>query len=1205
MPINLKDKILLLLICLVLSLQGNAQIEVNTNVKILGNLPIDTRDTLGTLADTSGVDWKYPGLMSYVVALDEFWYYNGSAWQKWISGEENTLYKGGTFTLGSTHDLLEDAIASYSTRFRSPSIGTWMGVTSDTANNKLGLRWSTLQGTHEVMSSLSGLQLLSGSDMTFKLSNGLKRFYFDGGFDTDNTNTQALSVDPVTKELEVVDLYQPVAGRNVEISGDTINANTDVGRRLFVDKANYTGTPVPGDPAQPFRDPWQAIDSFQVGDIIEVLAGTYIAVDSARIGTYPGYDVIVTQEDRYRYNFMSKDQTYFLFRPGTKIQWSALESYLAWDTLGYSMKMVGDVVIETTEEGGNIFVLNDNDNIDQPSNLEVEVESIIGPDTGPSTSGKPTLFYLANGNNVKINVDQIDGLYRLVYYDGLYGINNSNVYVGRWLCDFGDYNIQIGGDTLRNQNHQIRIDFVNIADHDYIFFETNRTYYWDNTNFKLSIGQLLADRVNINTTRGGFDSEGLVYALLGGAFWDNAIYLQNSNFIIECENYYGNVPLLQMIYAPNATQTENFNFEFRGNYVYHTDYIGSTGTQPLFGPRSWTPPPGFQVTLNGTFVTQDTVNLISTRIGDVRLQGLFKNAGSEPVLNIETESNGTVELLNAHLVNDGTAPEVTAQDAKNVFLRTRWEPSNVDTNVVFQRYPLYATNPYLGANTVQGSIDSLYANMGAGGGGSSTLAGLSDTDLTGLADGDLLQYNSGTDSWRPTDVGVGTIAQPILVVQKTTDQTLTTSPAAIASWSAPIKSTSMITFDATNGFAIIDSTALYEVSFWAWTNMTSGTVRRTSVATLQISNGSGWTDIAGMTTEEYNRQAGDGSGTMTIIYSNDFSAGDSIRVVISQNAGTETIVLEHAYFQIKPLQIPYALVGAAASESNDLTASVTWATVPDAYISESSVNQYVEDAAYGAGWNGDLSAPTKNAVYDKIQTIGSDGNGIVDDLPAGNVNIDVNGNYLSFTDMCTDGGQLHIGYVGDNYLAMYPTHNTASLMTSLRGMLINPSLTGNGDVLIGEGIKLDFDQSGGTGKYSIARGLYVPSVSGNVDAFEAIIIDDQTTSVSSKGIEVSLSSGANKWNIYADGTAQSYFAGDIGINDSSPDADLDVNGDAIVTGVIYLNDAKTVGIFHGTGSPEGVVTASVGSTYHRTDGGTGTTLYVKESGSGNTGWIAK
>ena len=40
-------------------------------------------------------------------------------------------------------------------------------------------------------------------------------------------------------------------------------------------------------------------------------------------------------------------------------------------------------------------------------------------------------------------------------------------------------------------------------------------------------------------------------------------------------------------------------------------------------------------------------------------------------------------------------------------------------------------------------------------------------------------------------------------------------------------------------------------------------------------------------------------------------------------------------------------------------------------------------------------------------------------------------------------------------------------------------------------------------------------------------------------------------------------------------------------------------------SPETVITATVGSLWLRTDGGAGTTLYVKETGTGNTGWAAK
>lgn len=43
----------------------------------------------------------------------------------------------------------------------------------------------------------------------------------------------------------------------------------------------------------------------------------------------------------------------------------------------------------------------------------------------------------------------------------------------------------------------------------------------------------------------------------------------------------------------------------------------------------------------------------------------------------------------------------------------------------------------------------------------------------------------------------------------------------------------------------------------------------------------------------------------------------------------------------------------------------------------------------------------------------------------------------------------------------------------------------------------------------------------------------------------------------------------------------------------------------GSGSPEGSVTAPVGSVYTNLSGGANTTLYVKESGTGNTGWVAK
>lgn len=51
--------------------------------------------------------------------------------------------------------------------------------------------------------------------------------------------------------------------------------------------------------------------------------------------------------------------------------------------------------------------------------------------------------------------------------------------------------------------------------------------------------------------------------------------------------------------------------------------------------------------------------------------------------------------------------------------------------------------------------------------------------------------------------------------------------------------------------------------------------------------------------------------------------------------------------------------------------------------------------------------------------------------------------------------------------------------------------------------------------------------------------------------------------------------------------------------------AEVALLLWGTGTPEAAVTAPVGSLYFRTNGGASTTLYVKESGTGNTGWVAK
>ena len=76
----------------------------------------------------------------------------------------------------------------------------------------------------------------------------------------------------------------------------------------------------------------------------------------------------------------------------------------------------------------------------------------------------------------------------------------------------------------------------------------------------------------------------------------------------------------------------------------------------------------------------------------------------------------------------------------------------------------------------------------------------------------------------------------------------------------------------------------------------------------------------------------------------------------------------------------------------------------------------------------------------------------------------------------------------------------------------------------------------------------------------------------------------------------------IGSTTDASTGKLQVTGNVHITGTLRIG---TITIATGTGSPEGVVTANVGSQFMRTDGGANTTLYIKESGTGNTGWVAK
>lgn len=93
-----------------------------------------------------------------------------------------------------------------------------------------------------------------------------------------------------------------------------------------------------------------------------------------------------------------------------------------------------------------------------------------------------------------------------------------------------------------------------------------------------------------------------------------------------------------------------------------------------------------------------------------------------------------------------------------------------------------------------------------------------------------------------------------------------------------------------------------------------------------------------------------------------------------------------------------------------------------------------------------------------------------------------------------------------------------------------------------------------------------------------------------------------------------YFAIEVRVNSGSiveairiKESDVLVQAANLVIGTagkgIDMNGGPKV--LFGTGTPEAAVTAAIGSTFMRSDGGAGTSFYVKESGAGNTGWVGK
>lgn len=168
---------------------------------------------------------------------------------------------------------------------------------------------------------------------------------------------------------------------------------------------------------------------------------------------------------------------------------------------------------------------------------------------------------------------------------------------------------------------------------------------------------------------------------------------------------------------------------------------------------------------------------------------------------------------------------------------------------------------------------------------------------------------------------------------------------------------------------------------------------------------------------------------------------------------------------------------------------------------------------------------------------------------------------------------------------------------TLSGISVDTTKTGFPGVVVPSYSTIAGNVSRGSGVHGIYvhNGKYV-SVTGNTcqgNANGGLAMDSKCVAVAGNTFV------ENAYGIKFQGTASGFGSHQMAPNVVEANTVSDYYFDS------HGADNTTLGL-QGSGSPEAVVAAPIGSRFSRVDGGAGTTLYVKESGgTGNTGWVGK
>jgi hypothetical protein len=151
------------------------------------------------------------------------------------------------------------------------------------------------------------------------------------------------------------------------------------------------------------------------------------------------------------------------------------------------------------------------------------------------------------------------------------------------------------------------------------------------------------------------------------------------------------------------------------------------------------------------------------------------------------------------------------------------------------------------------------------------------------------------------------------------------------------------------------------------------------------------------------------------------------------------------------------------------------------------------------------------------------------------------------TDTVTVNGNMGVGDAASSDVGVF-VRNTALTSASQYGVLTSPTGTSSGTTRI-VGVRSSPKPEAASFTVTDVIGYWAleaaKGAGSTITNQHGIVIGDQTQGTNNYGITSLVSSGTDKWNIYASGTAANYFAGNVGIGTNSPDGKLHVlNGSA-------------------------------------------------------------